>query len=157
MTSHVTECIMAQAVARVAHYGQRDKGGESYIEHPRRVSAAVPIDCAAAALLHDVVEDTPVTLAHLEAAGFTPRTLAAVDALTRRDGETYRAYIERCVANPTARVVKVADLDDNSDPRRVAAAEANGWKDARGMVKRYDEARVYIRTGEWPKGRRAKG
>lgn len=157
MTSACNEYLMAKTVAALAHHGQVDKGGEPYIDHPARVAAAVPIDCGAAAWLHDVVEDCAVTLDALAAAGFTRRTLDAVDALTRREGESYRAYVARCALNPTARVVKLADLDDNSDPRRVAAAEANGWTDARGMVKRYDEARVYIATGEWPKGRRGTG
>jgi (p)ppGpp synthase/HD superfamily hydrolase len=137
--SNAYECIMARAVARVAHSGQTDKAGRPYIEHPERVAASVPIDCAPAALLHDVVEDTPLTIPDLVAAGFNDATIAAVDALTRRTDEPYKAYIARCAANRIARIVKLADIADNRNPERVAEAKARGARVA-GLLKRYDEA-----------------
>lgn len=132
----------AWAFAVVAHEGQTDKAGEPYIEHVLRVWRAVPFTCAVAAFLHDVVEDTAFTLADL-AERFDPADVAAVDALTRRGGETYNAYIERVAANPVARVVKLADLADNLDPARVAAAEANGH-DVSRLRARYERARARL-------------
>jgi len=72
-----------------------------------------------AAVLHDVVEDTDVTIERLEAEGFSELVLRAVEALTKREGENYEAFIERAAANPVARVVKRADLAENSDLSRI--------------------------------------
>ena len=72
------------------------------------------------AWLHDVVEDTDVTFADLEEAGFSETIVDAVSILTRRESESYADYIWR-VASPTparhawdlALLVKWADLSDN--------------------------------------------
>ncbi len=71
-----------------------------------------------AAVLHDVVEDTPWTLDALRARGFAEDVVDAVDHLTRRDGESYDEFAERAGRHPVARRVKVADLEDNLDLRR---------------------------------------
>jgi (p)ppGpp synthase/HD superfamily hydrolase len=72
-----------------------------------------------AAVLHDVVEDTAVTLEDLAAWGYPAEVVEAVDALSRRPGESYEAFVERCRACPLAREVKRADLEDNMDVRRL--------------------------------------
>jgi (p)ppGpp synthase/HD superfamily hydrolase len=113
------------ALAAVLHWGQTDKAGEPYIEHVRRVADAVARshdgpDYEMAAWLHDLVEDTEVTLDVLRGDGVPEDVLQAVDALTRRQGERYRAYLDRVAADPIAVAVKRADLDDNSDPARLA-------------------------------------
>jgi (p)ppGpp synthase/HD superfamily hydrolase len=72
-----------------------------------------------AAVLHDVVEDTPITLEDLQAAGYPPEVIAAVDSLTRREDEAYESYLERCRANPIGLRVKLADMQDNMDIRRL--------------------------------------
>jgi (p)ppGpp synthase/HD superfamily hydrolase len=72
-----------------------------------------------AAVLHDVVEDTPHTLDNLRALGFSEEVVQAVDNLTHRDDEPYDAYVERAASNPIARAVKLADLEDNLDLRRL--------------------------------------
>jgi hypothetical protein len=70
--------------------------------------------------LHDIVEDTWVTLEDLRRAEYPPAVIATVDAMTRRDGEVYRAYIRRLAGNPLARIVKRADLRDNlAEARRL--------------------------------------
>lgn len=111
----------AERLATIAHEGQRDKSGAPYIEHPRRVAARVaevgPGAAVDAAWLHDVAEDTRVTLADL-ARYCEPETLAVVDMLTRRKGEGER-YYERVRTNRTALLVKLADVLDNTDPARV--------------------------------------
>jgi (p)ppGpp synthase/HD superfamily hydrolase len=70
------------------------------------------------AVLHDSLEDTSVTLADLQAAGYSDEICEAVDCLTRRPGEPYDSMIARVAANPLARRVKLADLEDNMDPTR---------------------------------------
>ncbi len=137
--STVSELLAARVLAQVLHYGQVDKAGRPYIEHVERVTAAVGLDAAPAACLHDLVEDTHVTLDGLAAGGFCTATLAAVDALTRRDGESYRDYIDRLATNAIARAVKLADLRDNLDPRRVEAARAGGH-DTTALEQRYNDA-----------------
>jgi (p)ppGpp synthase/HD superfamily hydrolase len=76
------------------------------------------------AVLHDILEDTPVTLADLRTAGYSEPVCAAVDCLTRRTGEPYEEMIERIATNALARQVKLADLADNLDPNRPAAADS---------------------------------
>jgi (p)ppGpp synthase/HD superfamily hydrolase len=109
----------AIAFACQAHHGQVDKAGKPYILHSLRVMLRQETEAAQmVAVLHDVLEDTSVTLDGLRAAGFTPEICEAVDALTRRPGEPYDVMISRVAANPLARAVKIADLEDNMDPRR---------------------------------------
>ncbi|HEX8453968.1 MAG TPA: HD domain-containing protein [Longimicrobium sp.] len=115
----------AIAIAAEAHMGQVDKAGAPYILHPMRVMLRVetPVE-RIAAVLHDVVEDTAWTLEGLATEGFAPEVVAAVDALTRREGESYEAFVARAGADPVARVVKLADLAENMDLGRIASPTA---------------------------------
>ncbi|MGN0056174.1 MAG: HD domain-containing protein [Atopobiaceae bacterium] len=111
---------LADEVAARAHAGQVDRGGRPYIEHPRHVSAECQTMIAKiAALLHDTVEDTDVTLDDLTATGFPPEVVEAVDLLTHRDGVPYLDYVKRAGSNPIAREVKIADLHHNLDVKRL--------------------------------------
>lgn len=111
----------AIVIAAEAHAGQTDKAGEPYVLHPLRVMQRVEREAARiAAVLHDVVEDTPWTLDGLAAEGFREEVVSAVDALTRREGEIYLDFCRRAAEDPVARLVKLADLEDNLDPARVA-------------------------------------
>lgn len=112
----------AIALAASAHSGQVDKAGQPYILHPLRLMLAVTTpDERMAAVLHDVVEDTAITLAQLVEAGFPHAVISAVEALTKRPGETRIDAARRAAANPIARVVKLADVTDNMDLSRIAA------------------------------------
>ena len=71
------------------------------------------------AILHDVVEDTKITLGDLKEKRFPDNILNAVDCMTKRKGEEYEAYIERAKSNPLSLKVKIADLEDNMDIRRI--------------------------------------
>ncbi|MFZ2242922.1 MAG: guanosine-3',5'-bis(diphosphate) 3'-pyrophosphohydrolase, partial [Gordonia amarae] len=98
-----------------------------YIGHVNRVAAAVqPQEPAyiAAALLHDVVEDSGITLDHLAAQGFPPEVRTAVGLLTRADEVPADEYYRRIRADPIALAVKVADIGDNADPQRLALLDA---------------------------------
>ena len=104
-----------------AHRGQVDRSGAPYILHPLRVMFRVEAENERiAAVLHDVVEDTDWTLDGLRAEGFPEEVVQAVDCLTRREGESYDDRVARAAANPIARRVKLADLEDNMDARRLA-------------------------------------
>lgn len=111
----------AEGVARRAHGRQVDKAGLPYIGHPERVAAAVAGDPVAQAVawLHDVVEDTDVTLADLRDAGLPERVVVAVDAITRRDEEPRDDYYARVANDPIALRVKRADIADNSGSQRM--------------------------------------
>ncbi|NMO17557.1 GTP pyrophosphokinase [Pyxidicoccus fallax] len=112
----------ALTLAVEAHRGQKDKADRPYILHPLRVMMRLETDEErTVALLHDVVEDTPWTLERLRERGYPDAVLSALDALTRREGETYEAFIERLRPHALARRVKLADLEDNMDVRRLAA------------------------------------
>lgn len=112
---------LAIKIATEAHDGQVDRGGAPYILHPLRVMLAVQGDRERiAAVLHDVAEDCPEwPLERLRAQPFSGGVCDALDALTRRTGEDYFAFIARCALDPTARVVKLADLKDNQDLSRI--------------------------------------
>jgi (p)ppGpp synthase/HD superfamily hydrolase len=88
----------AIAIAAEAHAGQVDKAGQAYILHPLRVMLRMgSAHERMAAVLHDVVEDTPVSLPRLLAEGFAPEVIAAVDALTKRPGESPRTWTCRAL------------------------------------------------------------
>lgn len=109
-------------IAARAHAGQTDKGGAPYIFHPLRLMLAVNGEHERmAAVLHDVVEDTPLSLEDLQREGFPEAVIDAVRALTKLPGESRLAAAQRAAANPVARAVKLADVTDNMDLRRLPA------------------------------------
>ena len=110
----------AIAIAAEAHQKQLDKAGVPYILHPIRVMLKQTGETdMMAAILHDVVEDTDWTLDQLRSEGFSEEIVEAVDCLSRREGETYEAFTERVKTSAIARRVKVADLEDNMDVKRL--------------------------------------
>ena len=107
-------------IAAQAHLGQRDKGGAPYVLHPLRMMMRMETEAAMmAAVLHDVVEDSDWTLEQLRGEGFSEEVLKAVDCLTRRSGESYDEFVARAQANAIARRVKIADLEDNMNVKRI--------------------------------------
>ena len=108
-------------IAAAAHAGQIDKAGQPYILHPIRVMLRVHrLEERIAAMLHDVIEDTAVTLEQLQEEGFSEAVLQAVEALTKRIGETRLVAAGRAAQNPIARMVKLADNSENMDISRIA-------------------------------------
>lgn len=107
-------------IAVQAHRGQTDKAGAPYVLHPLRMMNKVDaVEEKIVAVLHDVVEDTDWTFERLRERAFPEEILAALDCVTRREDETYEAFVERTKTNPVARRVKLADLEDNMDVRRL--------------------------------------
>lgn len=110
----------ALSIAIEAHAGQQDKAGLPYILHPLRLMMAMESEAEMiTAVLHDVVEDSRWSLDDLRAAGFSEEVVTAVAAVSRRDDETYDEFIERLRPNPLAVKVKLADLVDNMNVRRL--------------------------------------
>jgi len=133
----------ALQIATRAHSGQVDKGGQPYINHPVAVANMVKTGPAkVVALLHDVVEDSAVSIQDLAAAGFGHDIVSAVDAITKRPGEEYNSYLKRVAANPIAREVKLADLAHNMDTGRLESVTA---KD-QGRIAKYQYATQYLHT-----------
>lgn len=107
-------------IAKKAHLGQIDKAGEDYIKHPEKVASFVNSDEEkAVAYLHDVIEDTELTLEDLREYGFSEEVLKAVDVITKKKGQDYQTYLNSVKENKLARVVKLADLRHNSDLKRL--------------------------------------
>lgn len=107
-----------------AHAGDTDKAGQTYIRHPLRLMQQMESETErVVAVLHDVVEDTTYDLNEIEDE-FGSEVRDAVDAVTKREGEDYDGLIDRAVANPIARTVKIADLEDNMDITRLDAVDS---------------------------------
>lgn len=133
----------ALIIAAQAHAGMKDKGGAPYILHPLRLALQFPPgDAQIVALLHDVVEDSDWTIEGLRGEGFSEAILDGVDCLTRREGETYAAFVDRCAAHPLACGVKLADIEDNLDVRRLGPLEARDLS----RLQRYQRSRAVLRS-----------
>ncbi|MBF0133278.1 MAG: GTP pyrophosphokinase [Magnetococcales bacterium] len=110
----------ALALAAHHHAGQVDRAGNPYILHPLRLMMQLDeVSSQIIALLHDVVEDTPVTLDDLRQEGFSEEIITALDLLTHRPEDSYETYILRLKPNTIARRIKLLDLIDNMDVRRL--------------------------------------
>ena len=124
-------------LAKQHHEGQTDKAGKPYIEHPLRVMNQVESEEEKiVAVLHDIVEDTNISLNDLRNEGFSEEVVSAVECLTKQDGENYDSYIERISFNPLAVKIKLADLEDNSDLTRLPEVTDKDLE----RIEKYDKA-----------------
>lgn len=126
----------AIALALEAHRGKTDKAGRPYILHPLRVMLKQDDDVSrVVAVLHDVVEDSPYDLDDLRRMGYPAEVVTPLDCVTRRAEEDYEAFVVRAKANAVARKVKLADLEDNMDIRRLEAIDDWGAERLRKYLK----------------------
>lgn len=133
----------AIAIAATAHEGQVDKGGSPYILHPLKVMLRVnTLEERIVAVLHDVVEDCGVSLDELRKEGFSEAVLMAIESVTKVPGESYETFVERAAQNPIGRVVKLADLEENSDLSRIAQPS---WEDLE-RIEKYRRAIGVLRS-----------
>ena len=110
----------AMKIAYAAHHGQVDKSGLPYILHPLHLAEQMNDEITTCiALLHDVIEDTPVTFEDL-AKEFPKEVMDALLLLTHQEGTDYLEYVRAIRQNPNATAVKRADLAHNSDETRFA-------------------------------------
>ena len=134
--NYSTDVEAAKALATKLHEGQLDRAGMPYITHPERVASRLETpEAQVVGWLHDTIEDTELTLPEIEAR-FGPMTAAAVDAISKREGEAWEDYLDRVLANPMARLVKISDLIDNSNLSRLPRVT---MKDAKRQTK-YNKA-----------------
>ena len=111
---------LALKICFEAHKDQLDKSGLPYVFHPFHLAEQMTDEeTCAVALLHDVVEDTDITLKDLEKLGFGEKILEAISLMTHREGVDYMDYVAKIKTNPIARAVKLADLRHNSDMTRL--------------------------------------
>ena len=118
------DILRAYKIACQLHAGQTDKAGRPYIEHLTRVLLRVQMDGGdrfqqIAALLHDSIEDEKTTADELLALGVPSEAVVLVQALTKRKDQTYEDYLRGLSGRYRVLLVKMADLDDNSDPERL--------------------------------------
>jgi (p)ppGpp synthase/HD superfamily hydrolase len=131
-------------VAVQAHHGQKDRYGQPYILHPLRVMLSVKPEVEMiVAVLHDVVEDSELSLEDLKKEGFSDEIVRAVDCLTKREGEPYEAHVERARQNRLALPVKIADLEDNMDPQRMGVLSEEDKK----RIARYHKTWEALHSG----------
>lgn len=118
----------AMRIAYAAHHGQTDKSGIPYIFHPIHLAEQMTDEyTTCVALLHDVVEDTDVTLEDLGKI-FPKEVVDAVALMTHADGVDYFDYVGKIQTNPIAKAVKLADLEHNSDTTRMDKPDAAALK-----------------------------
>jgi len=123
----------AIAIAATAHAGQLDKGGAPYILHPLKVMLRMTsLEERIVAVLHDVVEDCGISFDDLRKEGFSEDVLTAIESVTKVPGESYEDFVDRAAQNPIGRVVKLADLEENSDLSRIASPS---WEDLERIEK----------------------
>ena len=132
---------LALKVSFEAHKDQVDHSGTPYVYHPYHLSEQMTDETTTCiALLHDVVEDTDITLAQLREMGFPDIVVEAVGVLTREHSVPYQEYIKRVKSNPLARIVKLADLEHNSDMSRLQEIDER----SKSLAKRYEKARACL-------------
>ena len=126
-------------IATEAHKGQVDKAGNEYIGHPLRVmEMGKTEEEKIVGVLHDVVEDTDWSFDMLEAEGFAPEIIAALKCVTKiSENENYDSFIERVKKNPLATAVKINDLTDNMDIRRLPYLSDKDVKRLKKYLKAY--------------------
>ena len=126
-------------IAAQAHQGQFDKSGKEYIGHPLRVmEMGSTEEEKIAGVLHDVVEDSDWTFEMLEAEGFSAEVVGALRCVTKlSEKENYDDFIERVRKNPLAVAVKINDLTDNMDIRRLPYLSDKDVKRLKKYLKAY--------------------
>ena len=147
-------------IAREAHRGQRDKAGNDYIDHPMRVmEMGRTVEEKIVGVLHDVVEDAAEwSFERLEAEGFALEIIEALRCVTKRsEEESYDKFIARVKTNKLAVAVKLNDLTDNMDIRRLPYISDKDVKRLKKYLKAYKQLQgeptysVYACRQEHPK------
>lgn len=137
---------LAIKVSASAHQGQSDKGGNPYFEHPKAVAESLTnTEYKIVAYLHDVCEDTSVTLDDLLNMGFTFRIVNSVRLLTKTKELTYQEYLRRIRMDSCARAVKIADLKHNMDLSRISEPTENDHK----RNEKYKRALEFLESSEY--------
>ena len=138
----------ALRLAYAAHHGQTDKSGQPYIFHPYHLAEQMTDEISTcAALLHDVVEDTAVTIEELERE-FPKEVTGVLRLLTHEKGTDYFDYVRAIKGNPEAVKVKLADLAHNSDETRFAGCDEIPAEQLIKWREKYARARRILEDGK---------
>lgn len=125
---------------------QKDQIGKDnlpYVFHPWHVAESMKDEVRTiVALLHDVLEDTELTIEDIKNAGFSTEVVNALKLLTHNEGEDYYEYIKRIGTNPIARDVKISDLTHNSDLTRLSEINTEDKE----RTKKYQKSLTYLKT-----------
>lgn len=125
-----------------AHAGQKDKIGKDYVLHPLWVMNHIDgNDLKIIAVLHDVVEDTDVSLEDLSNMGYSKEIVEAIDAITKRPGEERFAYLDRVMRNNLAFEVKKVDILHNTSKERM---EQLSKSERKRLTEKYKRDEEYI-------------
>ena len=125
-----------------AHKGQYDKAGKPYATHPIYVATKMKTNKEIiVALLHDVIEDTKLSLEDLIEEGFPHEIIEAIDAITKKPEEDYFEYIKRVKKNPLARKIKIEDLKHNMNLKRIDEPTEKDYE----RVEKYKKALEILR------------
>lgn len=134
---------LAIEVATQAHKGQLDKGGNPYILHPQAVAAALDsTENKIVAYLHDVVEDTKITLEDLKEMGFTYRIVNSIRILTKSKDISYEDYLKSVKKDSNAWHVKMADIKHNMDISRIPEPTAKDF----ARIEKYKKALAFLES-----------
>ena len=133
-------------IATKAHAGQFDKGGKEYIGHPLRVMEMGKTEAEKiVGVLHDVIEDTSITIEYLSEEGFSKEILDALLCVTKlSNNEDYDHFICRVMTNPLAVKVKINDLKDNMDITRLIRVTEKDLVRIRKYQKAYNRLMNHI-------------
>lgn len=135
---------MAVEIATDAHRGQKDKGGNPYIEHPLKVAEGLKeVEMKIVAVLHDVLEDSDTTAEELLQKGFPENLVEAIRVLTHKKGDpdSYEEYIRKVKENPIARKVKIEDIKHNLDLSRIPNPVSRDFE----RCEKYKKALKYLK------------
>ncbi len=136
----------AMQIAYYAHHGQFDCNGMPYVFHPVHLAEQMDDEYSCCvALLHDVVEDTSVTLEELSK-DFPLMVIEALKLLTHEKGTDYFDYVRRIKDNPLAKKVKLADLEHNMDRSRIVDENAVSEEKLRQWDEKYSKAKDILMT-----------
>jgi len=120
MAATMAQLQNAILLSTKAHYGQYDKAGAPYILHPIRVMMRMPtIEGKIVAIGHDIIEDTPITIADLVREDWPDECVYAIDSMTKCKNEKYSDYLDRVISDPLASECKLEDMRDNSNIYRL--------------------------------------
>ncbi|MDO5540126.1 MAG: HD domain-containing protein [Eubacteriales bacterium] len=135
---------MAVEIATNAHKGQKDKGGNPYINHPLKVAEGLEeMEMKIVAVLHDVLEDSDMRAEELLEKGFPEKLVEAICVLTHKKGDpdSYEEYIRKVKQNPIARKVKIEDIKHNLDLSRIPNPVPGDFK----RCEKYKKALRYLK------------
>ena len=137
-------------IAMTKHKDKVDKGGNPYILHPLRLMLKMDTpDEMITALLHDSIEDSDLTIEELKNDGFPDTILTAVEFVTKRIGESYADFINRVKENPLALKVKIYDLEDNMDIKRISLLKDKDIERLKKYRKYWEELKHFSNTKKY--------